>query len=60
MSASATVISLKSHLADLGMPASLEAVDNLMEKLDQGAISPAEAMEQLVAAQVMLRKTAAN
>lgn len=56
MSASATVISLKSHLADLGMPASLEAVDSLMEKLDQGAISPAEAMEQLVAAQVMLRK----
>lgn len=56
MSSSATVISLKSHLADLGMPASLEAVDSLMEKLDQGAISPAEAMEQLLAAQVNLRK----
>lgn len=56
MSANTTVISLKSHLADLGMPGSLEIVDSLMVKLDQGAVSPAEAMDQLVAAQVNLRK----
>jgi hypothetical protein len=30
MSASTTVISLKSYLADLGMPGSLEVVDGLM------------------------------
>lgn len=57
MSASATVVSIKAHLADLQMPGSLEAVDSLMERLDHGAIGPAEAMEQLLAAQVALRRS---
>jgi DNA replication protein DnaC len=56
MSASATIASIKAHLTDLGMPGSLEVVDGLMEKLDNGAVSPAEAMEHLLAAQVALRR----
>ena len=56
MSANITVASLKSHLADLGMPGSLEVVDSLMEQLDHGTVGPAEAMEQLVVAQVILKR----
>ena len=55
MSAMVTVARLKSHLADLSMPGSLEVVDGLMEKLDRGSMSPAEAMEQLISAQVALK-----
>jgi DNA replication protein DnaC len=55
MSANATVVAIKRHLADLGMPGSLETVDSLLEKLDNGAVSPAEAVERLLAAQVTLR-----
>ena len=51
-----TVPMIKTHLADLEMPGSLEVVDSLLEKLDGGAVSPAEAMEQLLRAQVILRK----
>jgi len=50
------VISLKSHLADLGMPGSLEVVDSIMERLDRGAFSAVEAMEQLLSAQVALKR----
>ncbi len=56
MSAAATVRMLKAHLADLGMPGSLEVVDQLLGQVDGGALSPAEAMEQLLAAQVALRR----
>lgn len=56
MSAETTVNSLKAHLADLGMPGSLEAVDDLMSQLDQGALSPAEAMDKLLEAQVILKR----
>ena len=56
MSATVTVARLKSHLADLSMPGSLEIVDGLMEKLDRGSVSPAEAMEQLISAQVVLKR----
>ena len=56
MSANITVASLKSHLADLGMPGSLEVVDSLMEQLDHGTVGSAEAMEQLVVAQVILKR----
>ena len=38
------------------MPGGLEVVDSLLERLDHGAISPVEAMEQLLAAQVALRR----
>jgi len=56
MSAGATVATIKAHLADLEMPGSLEVLDSLFQKLDQGAASPAEAIEQLLAAQVSLRR----
>ena len=56
MSASATIASIKAHLTDLEMPGSLEAIDDLMEKLDSGSLSPAEAMDNLLAAQVSLRR----
>ena len=56
MSASATADAIKGHLADLQMPGSLEVVDSLLERLDHGAVAPAAAMEQLLAAQVALRR----
>ena len=56
MSAPSTLEMIKTHLADLQMPGSLEVVDALMERLDGGAISPAEAMEQLLSAQVVLKR----
>jgi DNA replication protein DnaC len=56
MSASATIASIKAHLTDLEMPGSLEAIDDLMERLDSGSLSPAEAMDNLLAAQVALRR----
>jgi DNA replication protein DnaC len=56
MSAGATIASIKNHLSDLQMPGSLEVVDHLLEKLDHGSLGPAEAMEQLLAAQVELRR----
>ena len=56
MSASTAVDSLKAHLVDLQMPGGLEVVDSLLECLDHGVISPVEAMEQLLAAQVALRR----
>ena len=56
MNASSNVDALKAHLVDLQMPGGLEVVDSLLERLDHGAISPVEAMEQLLAAQVDLRR----
>jgi DNA replication protein DnaC len=56
MSAPSTIATLKEHLADLGMPGSLEVVDGLLERIDAGAISPAEAMVRLLDAQVALRR----
>jgi DNA replication protein DnaC len=56
MSASATITSIKAHLTDLEMPGSLEAIDDLMARLDSGSLSPAEAMDNLLAAQVTLRR----
>ena len=43
-------------MADLQMPGSLVAVDALMEQLDGGIISAAAALEQLLSAQVSLRR----
>lgn len=56
MSAGATIASIKAHLTDLEMPGSLEAIDDLMQRLDSGSLSPAEAMDNLLAAQVALRR----
>jgi DNA replication protein DnaC len=56
MSADTTINSIKAKLADLSMPGSLEVVDHLMNQLDQGALSAAEAMDELLSAQVSLRR----
>ena len=56
MSAPAAVEMIKAHLADLQMPGSLEVVDALMEQLDGGIISAAEALERILSAQVSLRR----
>jgi len=56
MSANTTVASLKTYLADLAMPGSLEVIDSLMERLDRGTVSAVEAMEQLIGAQVVLKR----
>jgi DNA replication protein DnaC len=56
MSADTTINSIKAKLADLSMPGSLEVVDHLMSQLDQGALSAAEAMDELLSAQVSLRR----
>ena len=56
MSAGVATDALKAHLVDLQMPGGLEVVDSLLERLDHGAISSVEAMEQLLAAQVTLRR----
>jgi DNA replication protein DnaC len=56
MSANTTVASLKTYLADLAMPGSLEVIDSLMERLDKGTVSAAEAMEQLIGVQVVLKR----
>lgn len=56
MSAENTLHSLKAHLADLGMPGSLEVVDQVMSQLDSGILSPAEAIERLLSAQVNLKQ----
>jgi DNA replication protein DnaC len=56
MSTNTTVASLKTYLADLAMPGSLEVIDSLMERLDKGTMSAAEAMEQLIGAQVVLKR----
>lgn len=56
MSASTTVVGIKTHLADLQMPGSLEVVDDVLGQVDSGACSAAAAIEQLLAAQVTLRR----
>lgn len=43
-------------MADLAIPGSLEVVDHLLTQLDGGALSPVEAMERLLGAQVALRR----
>ena len=46
---------LRAMLADLKMPGALEAVDSILSEVDGGAISAAEAIEQLLGAQIELR-----
>ena len=46
---------LREMLADLKMPGALEAVDGILSEADSGAISAAEAIEQLLGAQIVLR-----
>src|SRR5688500_14091393 len=56
MTAPSTVDAIKAHLVDLQMPGSLEVIDHLLERVDGGSLSPAAAMEQLLTAQVTLRR----
>ena len=46
---------LRAMLADLKMPGALEAVDGILSGADGGTISAAEAIEQLLNAQIVLR-----
>ena len=42
-------------LADLKMPGALEAIDGILSEADGGTITAAEAIEQLLNAQIVLR-----
>ena len=53
--ASARCDRLRAMLADLKMPGALEAVDGILSGADGGTISAAEAIEQLLNAQIVLR-----
>ena len=46
---------LREMLADLKMPGALEAVDGILSEADSGTLSAAEAIEQLLNAQILLR-----
>ncbi len=46
---------LRSLLADLKMPGSLEALDAVLQGIDGGGVTATEAIEELLGAQVMLR-----
>ena len=46
---------LRAMLADLKMPGALEALDDVLQRLDGGSFTAAEAIEELLAAQVTLR-----
>ena len=47
---------LRAMLADLKMPGALEAVDGILAQADSGAATAGEAIEQLLDAQIALRK----
>jgi len=46
---------IRSQLADLKMPGSLEALDTVLSGVDGGRFTPAEAIETLLGAQIQLR-----
>ena len=46
---------LRAMLADLKMPGALEAVDGVLAKVDSGAVTASEAIEQVLGAQIALR-----
>ena len=46
---------IRTMLADLKLPGSLEAVDEVLRDADGGALTPAEAIERLLGAQITLR-----
>ena len=46
---------LRAMLADLKMPGALEAVDGVLAKVDRGAVTAGEAIEQVLGAQIALR-----
>lgn len=46
---------LRAHLADLEMPGALEALAEILHAINAGAITPAEAIERVLDAQMSLR-----
>ena len=46
---------LRSMLADLKMPGALEALDSILQSVDGGSLTPGEAIERLLGAQIALR-----
>lgn len=46
---------LRTQLADLKMPGALEALDDVLRRCDSGAVSAADAIEQLLGAHIQLR-----
>jgi DNA replication protein DnaC len=46
---------IRSQLADLKMPGSLEALDSILSGIDGGSLGSAEALEALLGAQIQLR-----
>lgn len=46
---------LRSMLADLKLPGALEALDSILQRVDGGALTAAEAIEDLLGAQIQLR-----
>jgi DNA replication protein DnaC len=46
---------IRAQLADLKMPGALEALDQVLSKVDGGQLAPAEAIESLLGAQISLR-----
>ena len=46
---------IRSMLADLKMPGALEAIDGVLSKADSGSVTAAEAIQELLGAQISLR-----
>ena len=46
---------IRAQLADLKVPGALEALDEILTRVDGGAVTASEAIEQLLGAQIMLR-----
>ncbi|MFQ5946745.1 MAG: IS21-like element helper ATPase IstB [Anaerolineae bacterium] len=46
---------IRAQLADLKMPGALEALDDVLAAIDGGQLTPSEAIEQLLGAQITLR-----
>ncbi len=46
---------IRAQLADLKMPGALEALDEVLTRVDGGGVTASEAIEQLLGAQIMLR-----
>lgn len=46
---------IRTQLADLKMPGALEALDPILSGVDGGQVTPGEAIEQLLGAQIQLR-----
>ena len=46
---------IRAQLADLKMPGALEAIDDVLTRVDGGGVTASEAIEQLLGAQITLR-----